>query len=298
MLGRRDIVRVAGTLRVGRATVRDARLVVSCVRGVPALDLSRGRVTLQRATRPVLLTPEAQVRGVGRGTVRLRRPRGGRRTFVALDYDGYARVLARRHRTGELLGRPREDLVVVRGYAPQRDVDPFPRSFAQRPVRASDGLPSLWADGRGCSVGCRPRGARPGWPLRPFHRPHPLRAGLNELRPRSLHVGIDIQSRGRVRVYALQGGWAHISARGTVDVRVRVGAYEYWHVGPAVREGQRVFAYRTVLGWILPGFKHVHLSERLGGLYLNPLRPGGRVLAPWRDAEGPVIGTSRSRPEG
>jgi hypothetical protein len=40
---------------------------------------------------------------------------------------------------------------------------------------------------------------------------------------------------------------------------------------------------------------HLHLSEVLGGdeSYVNPLRPGGRVLAPYRDLAPPVIGTPR-----
>ncbi len=49
-------------------------------------------------------------------------------------------------------------------------------------------------------------------------------------------------------------------------------------------------AYRTVLGHVIYGFRHVHFSEHRGGAYLNPLRPGGRVLSPWRDIEPPVIG--------
>ena len=64
---------------------------------------------------------------------------------------------------------------------------------------AADRLPAFWADGAPCSVGCRPAGARAGWPLRPFHRQHPLRAGLNERRPANMHKGIDIQAQDGTR---------------------------------------------------------------------------------------------------
>src|SRR5205085_328330 len=66
---------------------------------------------------------------------------------------------------------------------------PFPRDRANRAPRP-DEVVSLYADGRLCSIGCRPYGAQSGWPLKPFHSQHPLRAGLNELRPGSLHVGV------------------------------------------------------------------------------------------------------------
>jgi hypothetical protein len=80
------------------------------------------------------------------------------------------------------------------------------------------------------------------------------------------------------------------------DERVRVGQLEYWHIDRRVSAGDRVVAYRTVIGTIKPNFKHVHLSEiGPGGTYLDPLRPGGRVLAPLRDTERPVIGTPQRR---
>jgi hypothetical protein len=53
-----------------------------------------------------------------------------------------------------------------------------------------------------------------------------------------------------------------------------------------------VIAYRTVLGHVLSGFKHVALSEGTPNDYLNPLRPGGS-LSPYSDTEPPVIGAPR-----
>lgn len=69
---------------------------------------------------------------------------------------------------------------------------PFPPDPADRAPRPGE-VPSLYADGLYCSISCRPYGAGIGWPLKPFHRQHPIRAGLNELRPASLHVGLDFR---------------------------------------------------------------------------------------------------------
>jgi murein DD-endopeptidase MepM/ murein hydrolase activator NlpD len=177
-----------------------------------------------------------------------------------------------------------------------RYVVPFTPLARQRRAARRDALPPYWADGGACSVGCRPAGAIAGWPLRPFRRQHALRAGLNERRTGSMHVGIDIQARNAQRVYAIQSGRAQVTRAG-IDTRVRVGNYIYWHIVPSVSTGQFVSAYRTQVGRVLTPAGHLHLSEVRGGegSYLNPLRPGGRVLSPWRDRIGPVIGEPESR---
>lgn len=166
---------------------------------------------------------------------------------------------------------------------------PFPRTL--RSARIAEALPSLYADGLACSVGCRPLDAVDGWPLRPFHEQHPLRAALNELRPGSLHVALDIQAPDGAAVFALQPGIARVLAPSGPDARVQVGDYVYWHITPAVRTGQPVIALRTELGRVMPGYGHVAFSEvDPAGRYVNPLRPGGRVLTPWVDRLSPVIG--------
>jgi hypothetical protein len=170
---------------------------------------------------------------------------------------------------------------------------PFAAPGGLRTVKGGDGLPGLYADGRACSTGCRAPGSIPGWPVRPFQKAHLLRAGLNELRPANLHIGVDILARDGTRVYAVQGGKAQVLASTGADARVRVGAFEYWHIHPLVHDGQSVQPYATVLGTILPGAGHVHLSELSGNTYINPLRPGGRVLAPWRDDARPVLARPR-----
>ena len=109
----------------------------------------------------------------------------------------------------------------------------------------------LFADGLRCSVACRPIGAISGWPLRPFHRQHALRAALNELRDQSLHKGLDIQARDGARVYAMQPGRAHIIQSVGADSRVQVGNFIYWHVIPRVREGALVRPFRLAVGEVL-----------------------------------------------
>jgi hypothetical protein len=164
---------------------------------------------------------------------------------------------------------------------------PDPRDREPRPGE----VPSLYADGLACSIGCRPYGAELGWPLLTFDHQHPLRAGLNELRPESLHVGVDIQAPDRARVFAVQPGLARVlQARGP-NARVQVGNYVYWHVNPAVRTGQAVIPFQTVLGFVMPGYGHLAFSEvDARGNYVNPLRPGGTVLVPYSNRAAPVIG--------
>jgi hypothetical protein len=172
------------------------------------------------------------------------------------------------------------------------DIWPFSISRFQRHTTPADQLVPFWADGRSCSVGCTAPGAIPGWPIKPFHRQHAIRAGINELRPANFHVAVDIQAHNSQPVYAIQSGYASIRYPGTGDVNVDVGNFYYWHIKPSVSNGQRVTAYRTVLGHVLYGFTHVALSEGSSSDYLNPLRPGGS-LRPYRDSEHPVIGIPR-----
>jgi hypothetical protein len=198
--------------------------------------------------------------------------------------------------------RAARSLVPVGGH-PARIV-PFTPSSDQRDVTRSVGS---FRTGRACATGCRPFGAAGGWPVRPFHRQHGLRAGLNELRLGSMHVGVDIQARSGTAVYAIQSGSAKVfvDPAQPTESAVQVGNYQYIHVRPAVGQGQYVVAYSTVIGHIVPRAGHVHLSElrdasggSTEGNLLDPLRPGGRVLAPYRDRIGPVLGRPRFRADG
>jgi hypothetical protein len=171
------------------------------------------------------------------------------------------------------------------------DVWPFSISRLQRRPTSADGLVPFWADGQSCSVGCTAPGV-PGWPLRPFHRQHAIRAGINELRPSNFHVAVDIEANNFQPVYAIQSGYASIRYPGTGDVNVDVGNFYYWHINPTVSDGQYVVAYKTEIGQVLNGFGHVALSEGNTSDYLNPLRPGGS-LRPYTDSERPIIGIPR-----
>ena len=188
----------------------------------------------------------------------------------------------------EVLGRG----LRVERYVGESPADTLP--FApNRADRATDRgeVPSLYADAFPCSTGCRPYGAEIGWPLVPFHLQHPIRAGLNELRPGSLHVGVDIQARDGAAVYAVQPGVARVLAPSGPNARVQVGNYVYWHITPTVRTGELVTPFKTVLGAVMAGYGHVAFSEiNAAGTYVNPLRPGGSVLEPYVDRARPVIG--------
>jgi hypothetical protein len=169
------------------------------------------------------------------------------------------------------------------------DIWPFSISRLQRPTTPADRLVPYWADGMPCSVGCRAPGAIPGWPIKPFHTQHAIRAGINELRPANFHVAVDIEAQNFQPVYAIQSGFAQIRYPGTGDVNVDIGSFDYWHIAPTVSDGQYVVAYRTQIGAVLHGFGHLALSEGSPSDYLNPLRPGGS-LRPYKDSEPPVIG--------
>jgi len=264
--------------RGGRFTIECRALKLVGGRMQEAEDAARGHARL------LLGTALATVVGAGRVDVdarrrRMRFMRGRGRVTSSADPRSVMRTVE-----GDTVLLDRHGLA-------RMDTWPFAKSPDQRRLKRS-AVPAYWADGAACATGCRPAGALTGWPLKPFHEAHPLRAGLNEWRPANMHIGIDIQALDGTPVYAIQSGTAGIAGVGTVDVRVRVGSYEYWHVQPAVHAGQYVRAHRTVIGRVIRGAGHLHLSELRGG-YLNPLRPGGRVLKPYRDSEEPVIGSPR-----
>jgi murein DD-endopeptidase MepM/ murein hydrolase activator NlpD len=168
-------------------------------------------------------------------------------------------------------------------------------------------LPTASAMGMGLGVSraaqpgdCTPAGGRAakpsyGWPVKPFHRQHPVRGYFGDPRigghgGTSFHFGVDVSAPDGTAVYATESGRVVLDShhrRSVVIVGDDGTIFSYWHVQPSVRGRQRVVAYETVIGRIREGWGHVHFAERRGGLWLNPLRPG--AMGPYQDATCPAI---------
>lgn len=143
------------------------------------------------------------------------------------------------------------------------------------------------------------------WPVAPFDRQHPVRGGFGD--PRTLfrapptlaglytgpgsfsfHQGVDITAPDGTAVFPVVDGV--VSSLNAGRVFVESGNrrhFEYWHIAPAVDVGQRVVAQRTVLGHILHGQAHVHLTEIDAGRVTDPLSPGH--LTPYADRTIPRV---------
>ena len=150
----------------------------------------------------------------------------------------------------------------------------------------------------------RDRRAAYGWPVRPFDRQHPIRGSFGD--PRTVersadpvdgpgsrgsfqfHNGIDIVASDGTPVYPVLDGVARVRHRHEVSVRSRGGrVFQYWHIDPVVRSGQRVRQGATVLGVVQRGAHHVHLGEIDSMRVVNPLAAGH--LGPYDDRQAPVV---------
>jgi hypothetical protein len=133
-----------------------------------------------------------------------------------------------------------------------------------------------------------------GWPVKPFHVQHPVRGYFGDPRgsrpdlPHSLHFGIDVSAANGTPVYAVVSGSISRHPLHPDAILVTSGSLvlEYWHIVPARTSGWAT-AYRTILGTVEKPWAHVHLAERTGSTFVNPLRPGG--TAPYRDPTRPTI---------
>ena len=138
------------------------------------------------------------------------------------------------------------------------------------------------------------------WPLQPFDQQHPVRgffgdprvgeSATGRIESKTFHFGIDISAPDGTAVYATTSGrivWEPQRPE-TIAVRTADGAvFAYWHIVPAVRNGDYAVAQKTVLGRISKGWGHVHLAELVDGRYVNPLRRG--ALTPYADTTRPTI---------
>jgi hypothetical protein len=142
------------------------------------------------------------------------------------------------------------------------------------------------------------------YPLRPFLVQHPIRGNFGDPRTIqtnadvpigtpgaasvSFHNGVDISADTGTAVYPVVSGVARIGYADEVIVGTGDGrVFQYFHLKPTIRPGQRVIAYRTVIGHVVPGALHVHLSEIDGFQVHNPADPGH--LEPYADSTIPTV---------
>jgi murein DD-endopeptidase MepM/ murein hydrolase activator NlpD len=151
------------------------------------------------------------------------------------------------------------------------------------------------------------------WPVRPFNKPHPVRANFGD--PRTIfdlslftngllgsgdfqfHNGVDIAAPDGTAVYPVVSGTVTLFDGTEIAVKTDDGrTFQYFHTVPVVANGEHVVAKQTVLGYIGRTFGHVHLTEIRGGRVRNPLAKGG--LAPYRDGVKPHVTSIFMRAEG
>src|SRR5262249_37071845 len=118
-----------------------------------------------------------------------------------------------------------------------------------------------------------------GWPVKPFHRVHPIRGGFGDPRTVfkgqrseesvlegdgsfSFHQGVDISAPDGTPVYAVSSGTIVRARGGRVTVLCGNGrSFQYWHVDPVTRAGQPAVAGKTLLGFVQAKREHVHLTH-------------------------------------
>jgi hypothetical protein len=145
---------------------------------------------------------------------------------------------------------------------------------------------------------CAPGGALAyGWPVKPFDRSHPIRGAFDDPRFHlgaeselsAFHFGVDIAAPDGTPVYSVSPGYVRKHATDVTVRRPATGrAFGYWHIEPVVRTGEHVRLHQ-LLGYVAPGWGHVHFAESANGHYLNPLRL--RALTPYIDRTKPTVGS-------
>ncbi|MBA3736300.1 MAG: hypothetical protein H0W90_14090 [Actinobacteria bacterium] len=151
------------------------------------------------------------------------------------------------------------------------------------------------------------------WPIKPFDKQHPIRANFGDPRTRFLntmltdglqgpgtflfHNGIDIPAPEGTAVYPVISGKVRYIDDAAISVRTKGrGVFQYFHIVVTVRNGEHVVAGRTILGYVMRAYDHVHLSWIRNERVWNPLAHGG--IAPFRDRTIPQVRAINVRPAG
>ena len=151
------------------------------------------------------------------------------------------------------------------------------------------------------------------WPIKPFDKQHPIRANFGDPRTRFLntmltdglqgpgafafHNGIDIAAPADTPVYPVLSGKVRFIDGSAISVKTKGrGVFQYFHLIVTVQNGQHVVAGKTILGYVMQAYDHVHLSWIRGGRVWNPLARDG--IAPYRDHTVPAVDAINVRPAG
>lgn len=132
------------------------------------------------------------------------------------------------------------------------------------------------------------------WPVTPVNQSQQITGTFCEYRDTDpaphYHNGTDIPKPDRSPVYpCIDGIITSLDPNGS-NAFVRVGRFAYVHIAPnpGLGVGDSVFQSVTVLGTILDGLGHVHLTEGQVGNEVNALRQN-TGLTPYLDSWPPVI---------
>ena len=149
------------------------------------------------------------------------------------------------------------------------------------------------------------------WPIKPFNKQHPIRAYFGDPRTRFLntmltdgldgpgvfqfHNGIDIAAPADTPVYPVVSGTARVISADALAVKTNDDrTFQYFHIVPLVVNGQHVVAKRTLMGYVMAAYNHVHLTEIRGTKVWNPISPQG--IAPYEDRTVPEVDGISMRP--
>ena len=132
------------------------------------------------------------------------------------------------------------------------------------------------------------------WPVTPFNSSQYITGVFCEYRDTGAaphyHNGTDIPKDDGSPVYPVYNGTITAIDPNGDNAYVRVQNVAYVHIlpNPALSVGDAVLASQTVLGTILPGLGHIHLTDGYGGSEINALREN-TGLTPYLDTWKPDI---------